>query len=245
MPSLSPPQSLASAQKINSRTGGLNGDRSQSDTVASVEGELADKPLALKNAALKQTAENLTLGQVQKGAAATAMQSAATQHDSVNEIVAERGGNVAASDLPGLRLIVESIGRQVLGQYSQQAPLEAGPLVPENKNRPSGDGDSTVGGPNHDWRSPGSHSSDGRRRACGRENEVGRCFIGGASSKLPSDKPAMHADAEGVTAAEMRNDPFLTAHPVGVATNSGSGGQINTSNNNRNDKDKAPGTESP
>jgi len=38
-----------------------------------------------------------------------------------------------------------------------------------------------------------------------------------ATSKLPSDRAATRRDAEGVTGAEMRNDPNLTTHPGGVS----------------------------
>ncbi|KAL0792467.1 hypothetical protein Bca101_063844 [Brassica carinata] len=49
----------------------------------------------------------------------------------------------------------------------------------------------------------------------------------GASSKLPSDKPATRKDAEGVTGAEMRNDPHLTTYPTGVAASVAAAARIN------------------
>ncbi|KFK26460.1 hypothetical protein AALP_AA8G252100 [Arabis alpina] len=49
----------------------------------------------------------------------------------------------------------------------------------------------------------------------------------GASSKLPSDKAATRKDAEGVTGAEMRNDPHLTTYPTGVAASVAAAARIN------------------
>ncbi|CAF2036073.1 hypothetical protein BRARA_I00440 [Brassica rapa] len=49
----------------------------------------------------------------------------------------------------------------------------------------------------------------------------------GARSKLPSDKPATRKDAEGVTGAEMRNDPHLTTYPTGVAASVAAAARIN------------------
>ncbi|CAL9231836.1 unnamed protein product [Arabidopsis halleri] len=51
----------------------------------------------------------------------------------------------------------------------------------------------------------------------------------GASSKLPSDKAATRKDAEGVTGAEMRNDPHLTTYPTGVAASVAAAARINQS----------------
>ncbi|QCE07399.1 Seed maturation protein [Vigna unguiculata] len=42
-------------------------------------------------------------------------------------------------------------------------------------------------------------------------------ILADATSKLPSDRAATRRDAEGVTGAEMRNDPNLTTHPGGVS----------------------------
>ncbi|KAL3728153.1 hypothetical protein ACJRO7_032844 [Eucalyptus globulus] len=260
------------------------------DVFASVEGELAGKPVAPKDAALMQTAENLTLGQVQKGAAASAMQSVATWnedtgvvgHDSMNEIVAEQGVNVAASDLPGRHVITESIGGQVLGQYSQRAPLVSGPVVPENKNKSSGDDDGIDGGPitigealeataltigdKPVERSDAAAIQAAEVRATGRttiapggvaaaaqsaatlnarttrpeEKTKMADVLLGASSKLPSDKPVTRADVEGVTVAEIRNDPFLTTHPAGVSATVAAAARLNFSNKDRNEKDKVP-----
>ncbi|KAI4301883.1 hypothetical protein L6164_035120 [Bauhinia variegata] len=54
-----------------------------------------------------------------------------------------------------------------------------------------------------------------------------------AISKLPTDKPATRRDAEGVTGAEMRNDPYLITHPSGVAASVAAAARLNQANNNK------------
>ncbi|KAM7280264.1 hypothetical protein ACFE04_007398 [Oxalis oulophora] len=51
-----------------------------------------------------------------------------------------------------------------------------------------------------------------------------------AASKLPSDRPATRKDAEGVTGAEMRNDPNLSTHPTGVAATVAAAARLNQTN---------------
>ncbi|KAJ9185887.1 hypothetical protein P3X46_005467 [Hevea brasiliensis] len=51
-----------------------------------------------------------------------------------------------------------------------------------------------------------------------------------ATSKLPADRPATRKDAEGVTGAEMRNDPFLTTHPAGVSASIAAAARLNQQN---------------
>jgi hypothetical protein len=58
-----------------------------------------------------------------------------------------------------------------------------------------------------------------------------------ATSKLPADKPATRKDAEGVTGAEMRNDPFLTTNPAGVAASVAAAARLNQQNNTKNKKE--------
>merc|ERR1712071_94940 len=51
-----------------------------------------------------------------------------------------------------------------------------------------------------------------------------------ATLRLPSDRPATRRDAEGVTGAEMRNDPNLTTHPAGVAATVAAAARLNQNN---------------
>ncbi|CAK8572376.1 unnamed protein product [Lathyrus sativus] len=48
-----------------------------------------------------------------------------------------------------------------------------------------------------------------------------------ATTKLPGDRAATRRDAEGVTGAEMRNDPSLTTHPGGVAASVAAAARLN------------------
>lgn len=86
-----------------------------------IEGELAGKMVAPRDAAMMQTAENEILGHVQKGGAASTMQSASMRneragfvgHNDVTDDAGYRGVSIAETDLPGKRLIVESVAGQV------------------------------------------------------------------------------------------------------------------------------------
>ncbi|KAK7277859.1 hypothetical protein RJT34_22878 [Clitoria ternatea] len=52
-------------------------------------------------------------------------------------------------------------------------------------------------------------------------------ILADATSKLPADRPATRRDAEGVTGAEMRNDPNLTTHPGGVSASVAAAARLN------------------
>ncbi|XP_050223252.1 late embryogenesis abundant protein 47-like isoform X2 [Mercurialis annua] len=56
-------------------------------------------------------------------------------------------------------------------------------------------------------------------------------ILSDATSKLTADRPATRKDAEGVTGAEMRNDPYLTTHPAGVAASIAAAARLNQQNN--------------
>ncbi|OWM82002.1 late embryogenesis abundant protein D-34-like [Punica granatum] len=245
--------------------------------VFDIQGELADKPVAPRDAAMMQTAENVLLGQVQRGGAAAMMQSAATRneqagavgHGTMNEEAARHGVTVTKEDFTGHRVITESVGGQVVGQYRQPAPLVAGgaPAAGDQKGRGgSGDGAEdpiTIGealeattltlGHKPVERSDAAAIQAAEVRATGRTTiipggvaaaaqsaailnaRVARDedktkladVLADASSKLPSDKPATRQDAEGVTGAEMRNDPYLTTHPAGVAASVAAAARLN------------------
>lgn len=87
-----------------------------------VAGSLADKPVAPQDAALMQSAESTVLGQTQKGGAAATMQSAATRneraglvgHSDITNAAGDEGVTVAETDVPGRRVIIESVAGQVL-----------------------------------------------------------------------------------------------------------------------------------
>lgn len=92
------------------------------DVLSDVEGELAQKPVAPKDADIMQRAETATLGQNLMGGAAAAMQSAATRnetadlvsHDDASNISDEQDISITETYLPGRRIITEAVGGQVL-----------------------------------------------------------------------------------------------------------------------------------
>ncbi|PIN01083.1 hypothetical protein CDL12_26408 [Handroanthus impetiginosus] len=89
--------------------------------VFAVSGELADKPIAPEDAAMMQAAETTVFGQTQKGGPAAVMQAAATRneraglvgHGDVTDVAGQQGVTVNGADLPGARVITESVGGQV------------------------------------------------------------------------------------------------------------------------------------
>ncbi|KAG1358671.1 putative Late embryogenesis abundant protein D-34 [Cocos nucifera] len=93
--------------------------------VFNVQGELAREPIAPRDASLMQSAEKLVIGQTQKGGTAAVMQSAANRneraglvgHRDVSGLLADQGVSVTDADLPGSRVVTESVGGQVVGRY--------------------------------------------------------------------------------------------------------------------------------
>lgn len=86
-----------------------------------VSGELANNPVAPLDAAMMQTAETTILGQTQKGGPAATMQYAAAQneragvvsHVEVSAVARNEGVTVTETDVPGYRIVTESVGGQV------------------------------------------------------------------------------------------------------------------------------------
>ena len=89
--------------------------------VFKVAGELVSKPIAPQDAAMMQKAENMILGQTQKGGPASVMQAAATRneragvvgHKDFTDVTGDRGVTVSETDVPGSRIIIESVAGQV------------------------------------------------------------------------------------------------------------------------------------
>ncbi|MCI07371.1 late embryogenesis abundant protein D-34-like [Trifolium medium] len=57
-------------------------------------------------------------------------------------------------------------------------------------------------------------------------------ILADATTKLPKDRAATRRDAEGVTGAEMRNDPSLATHPGGVSASMAAAARLNQNNDN-------------
>ncbi|ONI04751.1 hypothetical protein PRUPE_6G337900 [Prunus persica] len=267
------------------------------DVFPGVQGvELADKLVAPKDAAIMQAEENAVLGKTIKGGAAATLQTAARQNEkagvvgpddmNANIVTGDEGVSVKEAELPGRRIITESIAGQgsdsntrnvdhekqrkiyklveAVGQYSQRAPLAA----PNTIQAGGAGGQITIGEALEatamtagqkpvEW-SDAAAIQAAEVRATGRTNIVpggvaaaaqsaatlnARAtkdeektkladILADATSKLPADKPATRRDAEGVTGAEMRNDPFLTTHPTGVAASVAAAARLNQTNSN-------------
>ncbi|XP_062021268.1 late embryogenesis abundant protein D-34-like [Rosa rugosa] len=99
--------------------------------VFNVSGELASKPVAPRDAATMQAAENLVLGETQRGGPAAVMQSAATYneraglvgHRDATDATSEDGVTVSESiNLDGNKVITERVAGQVVGQYVEPPP---------------------------------------------------------------------------------------------------------------------------
>lgn len=109
------------SQQQPRRPGGDQPEPIKYGDVLPLEGDLAQKPVTPEDAAAVQAAEAALLGKTQKGGAAAAIQSAAVKnemaglvgHDDTGNVVAEDVG-VTQMEMPGMRVITESLGGQVL-----------------------------------------------------------------------------------------------------------------------------------
>ncbi|XP_015891517.2 late embryogenesis abundant protein D-34 [Ziziphus jujuba] len=93
--------------------------------VFNVSGELASKPIAPRDAAAMQAAENAALGKTQRGGPAAVMQSAANineqagvvSHNQATDVARNQGVSVSEVDVGGNRFVREDVGGQVVGEY--------------------------------------------------------------------------------------------------------------------------------
>ncbi|KAK7277631.1 hypothetical protein RJT34_22646 [Clitoria ternatea] len=93
--------------------------------VFNVSGELASKTIAPVDAALMQATENQALGQTQKGGPASVMQSAATvnmkaglvNRRDISDVAKDQGVSVSETKDGCNRVITESVGTHVVGQF--------------------------------------------------------------------------------------------------------------------------------
>lgn len=245
--------------------------------VFSVEGELAEKPVAPRDAALMQTAENTLMGQIQRGGAASMMQSAAMRneragfvgHSDVNDVANYQGVSVTETEMPGRRIITEAIGGQIVRDFDQRAPLVQSPppvfqqvdagitigealeatalscgLKPVEWSDAAAIQAAEVRATGRTTITPGgvaaaaqSAATINARMTKDEDKTKLSDILADATSKLPADKPATRRDAEGVTGAEMRNDPLLTTHPAGVAASVAAAARLNQQNNTKNKKE--------
>uniref|UniRef100_A0A5B7C3R7 SMP domain-containing protein n=1 Tax=Davidia involucrata TaxID=16924 RepID=A0A5B7C3R7_DAVIN len=176
-------------------------------------------------------------------------------HNDLTNVAGDQGVAITEMDLPGRRIITESVGGQVVGQYSEPVPLA--PISTFER------GNITIGEALEATALTSGHKpvdySDAAAiqaaevRATGRTNivpggvaaaaqsaatrnarttkEEDKTKLGDilsdATAKLPADKPVTRRDAEGVIGAELRNDPNLTTRPGGVAASVAAAARLN------------------
>lgn len=230
-----------------------------------VSGDLAQKPVAPEDAAMMQSAETRVLGQTQPGGAASVMQSAATRneqaglvgHRDVTDVTGDRGVTVTETKVPGRRIITEAVGGQVVEQYVEATPVEAGrsSAIKENaitigealeataqtvgqkavdQSDASAIQAAEVRATGSNVITPGGLAAMAQSAAaynadCKHDQDKVKLadVLTGATAKLPADKAATLQDAEGVASAEARNNPDATATPGGVAASVAAAARLN------------------
>ncbi|KAG4907786.1 hypothetical protein JHK82_056438 [Glycine max] len=230
-----------------------------------VSGDLAQKPVAPEDAAMMQSAETRVLGQTQPGGAASVMQSAATRneqaglvgHRDVTDVTGDRGVTVTETKVPGRRIITEAVGGQVVEQYVEATPVEAGrsSAIKENaitigealeataqtvgqkavdQSDASAIQAAEVRATGSNVITPGGLAAMAQSAAaynadCKLDQDKVKLadILAGATAKLPADKAATLQDAEGVACAEVRNNPDATATPGGVAASVAAAARLN------------------
>ncbi|RLN42288.1 late embryogenesis abundant protein D-34-like [Panicum miliaceum] len=169
--------------------------------VFDVSGELAGRPVAPRDAALLQSAEQAVLGRTQKSGPAAVLESAAALSARAGHVgkgqitgpAADAGATVTEAELPGRRVVSESVGGQVVARLVTPAPV-------------------VLADP------PGALDQDAvtidralEAVAATAEDKPD------AREKLPADKGATAVDAERVVSAEIRNKPDMATTRSGVA----------------------------
>lgn len=192
--------------------------------VLPVTGELASRPIAPRDAAMMQTAENAVLGQTQKGGPAATMQSAATAneraglvgHGDVSDAAGQQGVTVTETEIPGARIITESVGGQVVGQFMQAKPVQEGEQGFQSQR--------------------GQGGGAGGQIAGGDKITIGEALE--AVAATAGDKPVEQSDAAAIQAAEARATGSNLITPGGVASAAQSAASLNRQTDRDEDKVK-------
>lgn len=108
--------------------------------IFNVTGDLASKVIPPVDANMMQTAETMVFGQTQKGGPAATMQSAASRnersgfvsHEDVSDAARDQGVAVKETDMPGSRIITETVAGQIVGQFVEPAPFIGAAAVVQN-----------------------------------------------------------------------------------------------------------------
>ncbi|KAJ8493100.1 hypothetical protein OPV22_014821 [Ensete ventricosum] len=195
--------------------------------VFTVTGDLADRPVAPRDAAMMQSVECTVFGHTPKGGAAAVMESAAARneqrravgHSQFSDIPRDQGVTVVQTDIPdqpGHRLVTEYVAGQAVSQYVINEGAALG-----------GQGGGASGGYNWDGSSPGGQGGGGNRSTGGRETGAGNPARGGyrvtigealeATAKTAGDKPVEPSDAAAIQAAESAATGVSSVLMGGVA----------------------------
>ncbi|KAL2323535.1 hypothetical protein Fmac_027914 [Flemingia macrophylla] len=232
--------------------------------VFNVSGQLASEAIAPRDAALMQATENETLGQTQKGGPAAVMQSAAAFNagegfvgpQDISGVAREQGVGVSEAKVGGNRVITESVGTHVVGQFVEPDVPMTTPATALEKDAITigealeasalkGAGDKAVD------QSDAAAIQAAEMRATGR-NETAAGGLGAAAQsaatrntrtvatkttlshvltdareKLAADKAVTREDAEGVIGAELRNKVDMRTTSGGVAASMAAAATLN------------------
>ncbi|KAA8548647.1 hypothetical protein F0562_000331 [Nyssa sinensis] len=217
-----------------------------------VSGNLASKPIAPQDAAMMQTAEASVLGQTQKGGPAAVMQSAANRneraglvgHGDISDVAGEQGVTVVEIDVPVGRYVEPTPVQQTIPGGPVQAAITIGEALEATAqtagNKPVDQSDAAAiqaaetRATGSNVVTPGGVAATAQSAAtfnAGMTRDEDKIkltdVLTGVTVKLPADKAATRQDAEGVIAAELRNNPNMTTHPGGVAASVAAAARLN------------------
>ncbi|CAL0320441.1 unnamed protein product [Lupinus luteus] len=229
--------------------------------VFNVSGDLAHRPIAPQHAKKMQTAETHILGKTVPGGVAATMQSAATinERDGLlgnRDVTYNPGVTATQTHLPGRRIITESVGGQVVGQYVEaEARREedeasnkitigeavegtantVGEKAVEESDAAAIQAAEVRASRNHAIKAAGvgasAESAAAHNSECKDEEEKikMRDIVSDAKSKLGGEKVATVEDAVRVTAAEVRNtnNPSATVTPGGLSASLAAAATLN------------------
>ncbi|WJX19435.1 hypothetical protein P8452_09129 [Trifolium repens] len=223
--------------------------------VFNVEGDIGSRTVAPMDAAMMQKAENAMLGKTQKGGAAPTLQAAATKnerdgivgHNDMSKVAGDSGvveqfsHNAPMNTMTPASLVEDmnagASGRVTIGEALEATVLTAGKKPVEWSDaaaiqaaevRATGRTNIVPDGVAAAAQSAATHNS---RTEKDKDKTKLADILADATTKLPKDRAATRRDAEGVTGAEMRNDPSLATHPGGVSASVAAAARLNQNNN--------------
>ncbi|GLT49790.1 hypothetical protein SLA2020_233210 [Shorea laevis] len=209
-----------------------------------VQGELAHKAVSPRDVSMKQPLQNAFLGQTQKGGAAAVMQPTVTRNERLtqqsnshkkrkealvgqgqnNQAVSPHSDNQHGGNLTNPITIGEALEATALTAGNKPVEWSDAAAIQAAEVRATGRTSIMPGGVAASAQSAATLNA---RITRNEEKTKLADILSNATSKLPADKPVTRKDAEGVTGAEMRNDPNLTTHPAGVAASVAAAARLN------------------